>query len=157
MNHISNLPLTQLKSLLSKIFFPLAHTMQSILDYGELQDMDTVADNLVLTNQTNENTSSIANLFRTRSLLLATFPWSSLLPMTSSKLVESIGESPEEHYIFVGHSGYKSLTSAYRAMSFFFFLSFIFFWFGGGCFLFQFLVLFRFLSLFLSFVDEFST
>ena len=50
------------------------------------------------------NAPSIAVPFRTKSLLLATFPWLSAIPMASGKLVDHIGDFPETRYTFVGHS-----------------------------------------------------
>lgn len=42
--------------------------------------------------------------FRINSLLMATFPWSTSIPMAPSKLVENIGENPESNDAFVCNS-----------------------------------------------------
>ena len=58
-----------------------------------------------------EITPSIAIPFRNKSLLLATFPWLSVIPMAPSKLVEHIGSSPKERYTFVSLFFNKSMAS----------------------------------------------
>ena len=58
-----------------------------------------------------ENTPSITIPFRNKSLLLATFPWLSVIPMAPSKLVEHIGDSPKERYTFVSLFFNKSMVN----------------------------------------------
>jgi hypothetical protein len=53
------------------------------------------------TNLSCENVLSTAKLFRTKSILLATFPWFTVVPMASSKLVENIGDLPETRDVVV--------------------------------------------------------
>jgi hypothetical protein len=55
-----------------------------------------------------ENDPSMV-FFRRKTLLFATFPWTTVLPVMDSKLVESIGDEREERYGFVSVSIKSSL------------------------------------------------
>jgi hypothetical protein len=62
------------------------------------------------TERSEEDALSTVNLFRTKSLLLATFPWFTVLPMVPSKLVENIGETRDA---FVRHSFNSFISLSY--------------------------------------------
>jgi len=51
--------------------------------------------------------------FRRKTLFFATFPWTTVLPVMDSKLVENIGDEREERYGFVSVSIKSSLRKNY--------------------------------------------
>jgi hypothetical protein len=76
--------------------------MDHIMDYGDVIDTANGADR-DSTERSEGSPLSAVNPFRTKSLLLATFPWFTALPMAPSRLVENIGDFPETRDTFVCH------------------------------------------------------
>ena len=83
--------------------------MEQLLNYSDPTDADNDGNNSTST----DDASSIAKLFRIKSLLLATFPWFSVIPMVTTKLVECLGGHREEHNAFVSHLFNRSTTNIY--------------------------------------------
>lgn len=77
--------------------------MQSLLSYDDVDPITNAPDEIASTSRNSDGVPSIANLFRINSLCLASFPWSTVIPMVSSKLIEYIGDHPEERYSFVSY------------------------------------------------------
>jgi hypothetical protein len=75
--------------------------MDYISNYEDAMDTTENHTEPDSTNLSGENALSTLKLFRTKSLLLATFPWFTVVPMASSKLVENIGDFPESRDIVV--------------------------------------------------------
>ena len=73
--------------------------MEHIQSYTDPMDDDNDGNHHTST----DDASTTVNLFRIKSLLLATFPWFTVVNMVPSKLVECLGGSREEHYAFVSH------------------------------------------------------
>jgi len=72
------------------------------MQYGDPMDTANGA-NHDSTERSERSPLSTVNPFRTKSLLLATFPWFTALPMAPSRLVENIGDLPETRDTFVCH------------------------------------------------------
>lgn len=83
--------------------------MEQLLNYSDPTDAGNDGNNSTST----DDASSIAKLFRIKSLLLATFPWFSVIPMVTTKLVECLGGNREEHNAFVSHLFNRSTTNIY--------------------------------------------
>jgi len=66
-----------------------------------LQSYDESMD---ITGQTGRDNSSIVKPFRTKTLFFAAFPWTTVIPMADSKLVEQIGDELEENHLVVSLS-----------------------------------------------------
>jgi hypothetical protein len=52
-----------------------------------------------LANRSEENTSSLEEYFRTNSLLLASFPWFTSLPMVETKISDALNEDESQYYV----------------------------------------------------------
>lgn len=75
--------------------------MDAVMHYED-DRMDVGEDGTALISvPTGENPPPIKQLFRTKSLFFATFPWLTAIPLTESRLVEQLGDHPESHYAFV--------------------------------------------------------
>jgi len=83
--------------------------MDQLLTYDDSMDVD----NLDNPSTSTDDASSIVNPFRIKSLLLASFPWFTVITMVSSKLVECLGGTREEHPAFVSHLFNRSTTKVY--------------------------------------------
>ena len=101
----------------------LIHTMQSLQDYEDSMDasdesgLNNSAANSENQMQVDENTASCTDTniqlepgnegpqtpFQTLSLLLATFPWFTSLPMVSTNLSKILKNPRYQHYGFVCH------------------------------------------------------
>jgi hypothetical protein len=78
--------------------------MDNLNDYVDTDSMTSTSSEVASTARNSDSAPSIANLFRINSLCLASFPWSTVITMVPSKLIENIGEDPEERYSFVSHN-----------------------------------------------------
>ena len=78
--------------------------MNFVMDYDDVMDTseDISPSDSIEQLDTNVPSRSIVAPFRTKSLLFVTFPWSTSLPVVSSKLAEQLGDHPETHCAFVG-------------------------------------------------------
>lgn len=99
--------------------------MESLRDY-DTDPMTNAPDEIASTSRNSDGAPSIANLFRINSICLASFPWSTVIAMVPSKLIENIGDEPEKHYSFVSYQFNGCISSIYRVMAFnaYYFLSF---------------------------------
>ena len=78
--------------------------MNSVMDYRDVMDTsEDIAPSVSIKQlDTNAPSGPVVAPFRTKSLLFVTFPWSTSLPVVSSKLAEQLGDYPETHCAFVG-------------------------------------------------------
>jgi hypothetical protein len=74
--------------------------MLSLHDYDESPRLKITNDTL----RASDDTASLAiKPLRSKSLLFATFPWSTVLPTIETKLVEQLGDHRDDYPGFVGH------------------------------------------------------
>jgi hypothetical protein len=127
MDDIFNLPLTQLgltaaiiRKFISFYWFFLAYSMDHLQMYSD--SMETTEE--LTTIEGREASSPSIVPFRSKSLLFATFPWATVLPVIDAKLVEHIGDGGEERYAFVSVSIINSWQALFKAFFLFYFILF---------------------------------
>ena len=94
--------------------------MQSLQEYNDPMDTSVDNDTSASLGEIERISSSIADPFRRKSLVFATFPWSSIFPIVNSRLVEQFEDAEDPHYALVRILFIKS-------MAFIFYFLFIFY------------------------------
>lgn len=89
-------------------YLSFKHLLQSSL-YSEMMDestnlafdnnMDIDDQDSSLASRSEEDTSSLEKYFRTNSLLLASFPWFTCLPMVDTKISDLLNEGEDQSYV----------------------------------------------------------
>ena len=85
--------------------------MDSLQDYDDTDAIAGDSNEVASTVGDGNRAPSTANPFRINSLCLASFPWSTVIPMVSDKLVENIGDNPEQRYPFVSYQFNRFIMS----------------------------------------------
>lgn len=72
--------------------------MDLLQSYSDAPNAVEDSTSLATTRNSDENVP-----LRTKSLLFATYPWTTVLPIVATNLVDQLGDTPNAHYAYVCH------------------------------------------------------